>query len=30
VGLSETVVRKHVNNALADCHKALMSTQEMK
>ena len=30
VGLSETVVRKHVNNALADCHKALMSKQEVK
>ena len=23
VGLSESVVRKHINNALADCHKAL-------
>jgi RNA polymerase sigma factor (sigma-70 family) len=30
VGLSETVVRKHVNNALADCHKALMSKQDQK
>ena len=25
VGLSETVVRKHVSNALADCHKALQA-----
>lgn len=23
VGLSESVVRKHINNALADCHKAM-------
>ena len=30
VGLSETVVRKHVNNALADCHQALLSKQELK
>jgi RNA polymerase sigma factor (sigma-70 family) len=26
VGLSETVVRKHISKALADCHKALGST----
>ena len=25
VGLSETVVRKHISNALADCHKALQA-----
>ncbi|WP_390591407.1 RNA polymerase sigma factor [Simiduia litorea] len=25
LGLSESVVRKHVNNALADCHKALFA-----
>ncbi|MET0355245.1 MAG: sigma-70 family RNA polymerase sigma factor, partial [Cellvibrio sp.] len=25
VGLSETVVRKHISNALADCHKALQT-----
>ena len=28
VGLSETVVRKHINNALADCHRAVFSQQE--